>query len=430
MKRIILTLITAAVMLSAVIGLTSCQEADEYARFDEMGYTVSVKFDANGGQFKGTESTVIDVFDPSAAKDGKISILSPDDPKRDKNNTLTVTKYQYFLAGWYQERTPIDENDLSKGYTYSGKWDFENDVLEIDPNKTYTSRESVITLYAAWVPYYNFEIYAEQGDGFKLVDTYVGTKLAIPEWGESDVKLTMGDFPARDGYTLDGAFSDEACTAVLSGTVEGQWDEATGTSLTPTVKIYTKWQKGDIYRIYKPDDLRKNMKANGYYQIMADLDFSSSAWPTALSSGKFSGRIYGNGHTISGIKVTADGKKTMGVFGTLSGEAVIENIVFDGITYVADLGVIAQGASFGSFAGVIQDGAIVENVSFNARFELGEKIALGDFMKKDFSIGLVVGTGSTNGINASVECVKQNPEDGFTFTVGEDGVISFALVLD
>lgn len=426
MKRIILTLITAAVMLTAVIGLTSCGGSDEYDEFDAAGYTVSVKFDANGGQFKGTDSTVVDVFDPSAAKDGRIALLAPDDPKRDKNNTLSVTKHQHFLAGWYAERTPIDENDLTKGYTYSDRWDFANDRLEIDPTKEYTSRENALTLYAVWVPYYRFEIYAEGEGGFTLLDTVLGTELEIPEWEEGDVKLDMGDFPTRSGYTLDGVFADESCSSLLTDTLVGEWDEETGVSLTPTIKLYTKWLEGEIYRIYKPDDLRKNVKPGGYYEIMADLDFSDAVWPTALSSGKFSGRINGNGHTVSGISVTADGKKTAGVFGTLAAEAVIRDINFTDVTFVANFGIVGQGSSFGSFAGIILDGATVEGVSFEATVVLNEKILLGDYFKKDFSFGKLVGTGSSDGITATVEIVKENPEDALEFTVGEDGSITLS----
>ena len=74
---------------------------------------------------------------------------------------MQVTNPGYILAGWYTDRMLIDENDPDKGYMYAGKWDFEYDRVLIDPEASYSADYSVLTLYAAWVPYYEFEIYTK-----------------------------------------------------------------------------------------------------------------------------------------------------------------------------------------------------------------------------------------------------------------------------
>ena len=117
MKRIILTLITAAVMLSAVIGLTSCQEADEYERFDEMGYTVSVKYDANGGVFTGTSSVMVDSFNIADMKKDasgmvQLRLIDPTDSARGSWNPTNGKKV---LAGWYKERNESTDSKNCNG---------------------------------------------------------------------------------------------------------------------------------------------------------------------------------------------------------------------------------------------------------------------------------------------------------------------------
>ena len=218
MKRKFLTLISSTLLLLTLLCLSSCLKS-EYDKLDDMGYTVSVRFDANGGTFKGSNSTVVDSFNPDEST--VIKLLSPDDDRRGKNNKMEVSKPECMLAGWYASRTPIDENDLSKGYTYSDRWDFNEDSITLDENKEYTANEPVLTLYAAWIPYFTFEYYTE--DGVKYAETS-GYSITVPEWKTGDATIDMGKFPKRDGYTLLSAYSDSAMQNAVSGRVEGKWD--------------------------------------------------------------------------------------------------------------------------------------------------------------------------------------------------------------
>lgn len=414
-KRII-KLITAAVMLAAVIALmASCGSGNRYKKLDKDGYTVSVTFDPSGGTVKGTQSTITDVFsldDYSVGSDGKISIplLSPDDPKRDPNNPLSVTKIDHFLAGWYTERTPINANDPSKGYTYSGKWDFEKDTLSLDPDGDYTSAESQLTLYAAWIPYYNFEIYSVDDSGkTKLLSEQKAINLTVPSWSENSPTIEMGNFPKRDGYTLEAVYLDKNCeTLVESSSVSGQYNEKTGVQTVSTVKLYTKWIKGEHYRIYNVKDLRKYAKADASYEIMADLDFEGTSWPAALKGAKFTGTINGNGHTFKNISIsTTSSDKSNGLFEELRAGAVIKDVVFENLTHTINVGRVAQDATFGLLAGYVAEGATFENVTVSGKLIIGDDCK--NLKGSTFTIGLICGSGTPEGVSFdNVVCEKAN----------------------
>ena len=424
-------LIIAGVVLIAVLA----GNASYFDSYKDEGYTVSITFDSNGGSFKGSDSSIVDLYDPAKIGEDGIKLLAPDDAKRDKNNALTVTKAGYFLAGWYRERTPIDESNPDAGYTYSGKWDFENDRFFIDSDKTYSPEESALTLYAAWVPYYNYEIYAENENGETvLISTASAINLTIPEWAEGAVTLEMDNFPSRDGYTLDKVYYLDDMT-VVEGTVadggnkkfiSGQWDEETATSLTPTIKLFTTWQEGERYRIYSTDDLRKNASADGYYEIYADLDFTDVEWPTAFTNGKFSGKIFGNGHTISGVSFesTSRSRISNGLFSSLDSGAYIENLKLENITHKIDLMSVAPGATFGLLAGGAVDGTQFKNVEISGKLVIGDNCAA-LAGSSDYTIKTLVGSGTIDGITSNITVEKANlANTAFTIQVDEDGTVS------
>ena len=429
---IILGAIVSAVILTGVIVYAVVTgNAGYYDEFDKTGYTVSVTFDSNGGNFKGSDSTIVDLFDPTAIDEDGIKLLAPDDTRRDKNNVMTVTKSGYFLAGWYTERNLIDENDPDKGYTYSGKWDFENDRVIIDPDAQYSADESVLTLYAAWVPYYNFEIYTQDNSGNSyLLSTVSAINLTIPEWKDKDVKLNMDNFPERDGYTLDTVYYYDSMTEV-EGTlsengskkfISGEWDEETATSLTPTIKLYTTWQEGKIYKIYSTDDFKKNADVNGYYELYANLDFKNTDWPSAFLNGKFAGKIFGNGHKISNVtfESTSRNRTENGLFSSFAPGAYIENVTFNNITHKIDLMTVAPGATFGLLSGEASDGCSFKNVTLGGKLLFGDNCSalVGD---DSFTVKTVVGDGESDGISVSEILVEKQNKDNKSFGLSVDG---------
>ena len=425
-------------MLAAVIAaMVSCASNDRYKKLDKSGYTVSVTFDPNGGEIKGTKSVITDVFNLDnyeVGKNGKIniSLLEPDSELRDPGNALTVTKNEHFLAGWYSERTPIDKNNPEKGYTYSGRWDFDKDTLSLDPDGDYTSAESQLTLYAAWIPYYEFEIYSVDERGMtSLLSTHKGINLAVPKWVEGKCTIDMGSFPKRSGYTLDAVYLDRACTQLASGNVTGEYSEATGTQTVSKIKLYTTWIDGDYYKIYSAEDLKDNADSDATYELMCDIDFSKTKWPGTFQNSRFSGTIIGNGHKIKSVSIstTSSSSKNSGLFAQITDKAVIQDVTFENITHTIDTGKVATDASFGLFAGSTSDGATFKNVSVSGKIIIGDKCQ--NLEDASFTIGLVSGNGTPSGVTFSdISCEKKNPTNQrltFEIEIDENGFVELVF---
>ena len=156
MKQKIKVLLLTALTLGSMCLFTACgSEQTPYEINDKENYTVSVKYDANGGIFTTNTSVIVDSYNVSEMSKNnegfvEIALLSPDDSNRG-NDAFTAVKNGYFLAGWYEQRTENKDSEGNIFYTYSDKWDFENGVLEVNPENEYKAEEPVVTFYAAWV---------------------------------------------------------------------------------------------------------------------------------------------------------------------------------------------------------------------------------------------------------------------------------------
>ena len=427
----------AAVLLviGIIIGIVRSNRS-YYDDYDKQGYTVSITFDSNGGTFKGSKSSIVDLYDPTKIGEDGLKLLAPDDTRRDKNNVMQVTNPGYILAGWYTDRMLIDENDPDKGYMYAGKWDFEYDRVLIDPEASYSADYSVLTLYAAWVPYYEFEIYTkdESGNSY-LLSTVSAINLTIPEWKDGDVTLNMDNFPEREGYTLDPKsirYLDtmERLDTETSGSkkiITGSYDEATATSNTPVIRLYTEWFEGKTYRIYTAEDLIKNADTDGYYELYADLDFTGLSWPAAFLNGKFNGKIYGNKHKIYGLSFVSNSKnnRANGLFSSIGEDAYIERVTFVNVVHTIDLIVAAPDATFGLLSGAVAEGAQFKNVTISGKLVFSDNCA--SLAGNDgITIKTLVGSGSASGVTVDEILVEKQNEnnDAFSLKIEKDDSVT------
>ena len=451
MKKKIIIFVGMIMLLASVMTLAACSQwGAPYSKLaEEGGYSVKVYFDSNGGMFAGTPTgiKVVDVYSTEAGSDAEngqkaVSILAPDDEKRG-NRAMKVSNEGYFLAGWYEERAPrVDENGNAldawgeltsvsgreQAYTYSGKWDFANDKLTVDPAKTYADNEYALTLYAAWIPYFEFEVY-EQKDGrfVKLEELSVKTLgYQSPEWvGENAVQISMNSMPKRQGYTLVGAYTDAEMTNQMSGTFDyrTQIDYEKGIAYQSKIPIYTVWEEGNRYNIYTAKQFMDNIDINGIYEIHADLDFSDiSYWSPVLSKGTFQGKIIGNGHKFMNITATqadSDNSIYCGLFGRLAEKAELTDITFENVSFTIR-GSRKPGFNYGLLAGAIDEAAKLEGVSVT-----GNLIVSSEWnVSSECEIGLLCATGSAHGIDISgIVCKNENDADTFVITVTEDGKI-------
>lgn len=421
-------ILMVAVLVVALLFITGCsQELSPYQINDGEDYTVSVKFDANGGFFATNTSVIVDSFNISQlSKDSSgnvnLALLSPDNQVRGID-AYTATNPDHFLAGWYAQRT-----ETADGFVYSQKWDFEKDRLAV-PAGEYSATEPVLTLYAVWVPMFEIEFYAL--DSGELLNTYTFNpttteEILVPHWDEETGAIEMYDFPARDGYTFNGVYYDAAGTQAVDTPAvvhPGVVDAATGMAQNPSLKLYVDWVEGEWYHIYNAEQFLDNASVSGNYVIHEDLDFEGEIWPTSLMHGNFSGTIEGNGHTMKNITVeqTNNSKVNTGMFGSLTETAAISDLTFENVTLTIKGGTRVAGSSFGLLAGVVSDNAQLEGVKItNSVLNIDASAYFGT---EDYVIGLVCGMG-----NADLEHQIQVAVlgDGLYANANEDGTVELS----
>ena len=427
MNRKLKAILTAALILVCFTFITGCaQEASPYELNDAESYSVSVKFDANGGFFTTNTSVIVDSYNISAmeATNGQVQIplLSPDNSLRG-NDAFTAINNGFFLAGWYAER-----QETADGYVYSGKWDFENDRLAVDANGTYTAAEPVLTLYAAWVPVFEIQFMdlatGEQLDSLTYNPEEL-TEVLVPEWDAETGAIEMYKFPERKGYTFNGAYYDAEGTQPVDTVVthSAKLDEATGTASGTVMQIYVDWMEGEWYHIYNVEQFLDNASVSGNYVIHADLNFEGEIWPSSLMYGNFGGTIEGNGHTFSNISIeqTNNSKVNAGLFGYLTETASITNLNLENVTFTIKAGTRVVGTCYGLFAGNISADADISGVTITSgTLQVDSGCYFG---ADDYSIGLVCGMGSADidASNITTAAVGSAPET-VVITVAEETV--------
>ncbi len=428
MKFKFLSLIMMIATIAALASLTSCSTKTEFDELDDKGYTISVKYEAGGEDLKDIGSNVIDVFNPSNYEEnseGKIEITLTDPSV----GRVDLSRPLQRIIGWYQHREFKNGKDDTEGYIYSDPWDFESDRLVLDKDGEYTSSENQLVLYAAWVPYFTFNIHiVDENNNVTLSETLQSIYLDVPKWEDGKSTITMGHFSSRDGYTFDKLYLDPDLTALVSeSTVSGVVDYDKGILESEVVNLYTTWQQGEHYRIYEPKELRQ-VPNDGICHIMNDLDFSDTPWP--LNYTKFKGTIYGNGHTISNISFkTSYASNSHGMFSELSDGALIKDLRFENVTHTIDVGSVKTGYSFGLFAGKISAGATIENVTITGKILFGTNCNyLSEF--SDYDIGAFAGSGTPSGIDTSGVTADLTDSEGFEFTLSRDQDDKITLVFN
>lgn len=422
MKLKLKAILTACLLIASATLITGCaSEKTPYEINDAENYTVSVKYDANGGFFTTNTSVIVDSYnisdlEPNGEK-ADIVLLSPDDTRRG-NDAFTAVNNGYFLAGWYTERIQTQDSDGNAAYTYSGKWDFENDRLSVDINGTYSSGEPYLTLYAAWVPMFEIEIYSLSSG--ELVDTMqfnplVEDQILVPQWNTETGTIDMNDFPKRQGYTFAAAYYDqEGQTAVDTDAVvhPGVVDYINGVAENHSMKLYVDWQEGEWFHIYSAQQFLSNASVSGNYVIYEDLDFTDKIWPSSLMYGSFSGTIEGNGHTFKNINLeqTNNSKTNAGLFGYLTETATIKDATFQNVNFTIKSGTRVAGTSYGLLAGTVSDKATVTSLKIlNSNLLIDSSCYFGT---DDYVIGLVCGMGSLELDYSGISCkaTGDNPE--------------------
>lgn len=458
MKRRTKIIIGLMAACAATLTLAACNAWDTpYDDIAKEDYTVGVRYDINGGQFASTpEVNIVDVFKLEDVQEG-VKLLEPGSDARGENKVYTVpSRSGYFLAGWYATREPrvdangnaldaegnlCSESGKEQGYTYSDKWDFENDIFQIEEvtESLKDTKNTSLTLYAAWVPNFTFEIryndVDEKGDPVtKSVEYSVdpqiqSVELTLPYWADEQEgvdpeacsgAMTYGSFPTVSGKTFEAVYSDEAMTQRITEpalTHTGSVDYETGTAETRVV-YYTSWLEGTYFHIYTAKQLVDNASINACFEIYADLDFTDAGWSNGLAYGDFTGKIEGNGHKLSNITITQNNNDRLrcGVFGRIMSGAVVKDVTFENVILKLNAATRLVGGEFGLFAGSIASGAEIENVSVTGELHIGNVYP--GLKYENYQVGLLCANNAewkSNGkISYQISCVVDVVVSGTT----------------
>lgn len=405
-------LFTVLLVLLTLTVFAGCKaEQDQYAINDEDGYTVSVQYHTNGGQFASGTYVLTDCYNVSGKTE--LMLLDPNDSRR--SEPKLAQNNGYFLAGWYTERTDTGKTDENGNpiYSYSGYWDFEKDVVKLESGKSYSSSEPVLNLYAAWVPNFSFEVYdLKTGE---LVDSVLidptdpaELELELSTWDKSTGRLSKKDIPVKDGHTFNGLYLDaEGTQKVEEASVmhAGTLDLETATATDPAMKLYVDYMEGSFVAVYTAQDLLDKLSSGKDVIIMEDLDFTDLPWTTDISEFSYDGKIIGNGHKLTGVTLTIAPENVnaqeylyAGLFGMLEETAVIQDLAFEKVTVQLAEGKQGLGAgdvfnniAIGLLAGQVAEGAQITGVTF-ADCVIDLDVTIENY---EYTLGLVAASGTS-----------------------------------
>jgi predicted outer membrane repeat protein len=407
--------------------------------------------------------SITDMFNPDKYQKDEngivsLKLLNPTDESRPTSasgQSVSLTRQGHFFVGWYETRTlllndnkkPYDkfgrelefdeeeqtyyymEENKKIGtlpvYSYSDLWDFEKDKVEYDASK-YKKGIMEKTLYAGWLENYAFHYYKKNDAGeweklseettFDYVTTNAeGSKTAdkdtiwFPAWQGYKVNYdytyangTSFSFPKVPDTTFLKAYLDEGCTQEITTASyehKGSVNYENCTPVNPIQNIYLELDKGEQYRITEASQLKAANNPKGYYEIQADLDFAQVEWPSALSYGSFTGKMYsaeGNTYTISNVSVKFNSSTKSGgaIFGQIAAGAEVKNLNFKNVRLdLVNTGTPQSGKSYGLFTGNVDKDATVTSVTIDGGMKIGA-IALGS----TFEISLLANGDNVGGI--------------------------------
>ncbi|MBO5480365.1 MAG: hypothetical protein J6A63_04160, partial [Clostridia bacterium] len=235
--------------------------------------------------------------------------------------------------------------------------------------------------------------------------TYDKDTIWIPDWKDGAMNHTYTyangtnfEFPKIAGTTFKAAYLDEACTQKIEDEFvhSGTLDVEHGVAVNRVQNIYIEVEQGEWYRIQTAEQLSLHGNPAGIYEIQADLDFDKGdgsywEWPAAFEANTFTGKFYSaDGHNYKIKNATAlhiSSTATFGgLFGKVAATAEIKNVTFENATFdLYATGVKLQDAEYGLFAGYIEEGASVSNVTL-----IGGTVRIGQVnWENGYSLNLV-----------------------------------------
>lgn len=425
MRKTVKTLLILGSLGAMCAGLAACSRETTVDKYYKDGNVISVIYDGSGGKILNNEYVyLMDMFNPdkyTPDSEGYIHIKlrSPTDHQNGTNEKerVTVSRTGYSLAGWYQKRelvkddegnvldeegnklvekneryykvTITDEGEEKRekttpAYTFSEPWDFATDTVDF---KVGTEKYE-LTLYAAWVPVFTFEYYYKPGADaewtkfattdfdYPSAQTVDRTDLSkvkdcviIPDWstetGKMEHKYTVDSaytFPSLENMTFKAAYADKECTQKITREEPlkhaGYINYDTATSVNGAQPVYVQFDEGNHYRVSTAKQFADINDPTGYFTILSDeLDFD--CFVDYATGGELS---FTKTETASPIRWPS--KLTTSTFtGRIEGEGG-KKVTFKNVGARMGTSTSTVNVDFGGLFGEIGAGAVIKNVSF------------------------------------------------------------------
>lgn len=316
---------------------------------------------------------------------------------------------------------------VTPAYSYSGYWDFATDEIEYAES----DGEVSLTLYAGWVPYYQYYYYAknDSGEWEKYGTTYFDYVLSssgnekyadqgemyLPNWQGGNGAMNYSshtynnastkEFPSIEGKTFKAAYADKECTQQYTDKIthNGTLDPATALPKDRIQNVYVEFYDEEMFKIETAEQLAANAKTNGSYEILNDLDFEKVTWPAVFTTGAFTGKMFsatGESITLKNVKAQYSGTTANGgLFGLIAAGAQLRNLRFENVTMdFASVTCSETDTGYGLFSGNVDEAAQIKNITVS-----GAKLRLGIIqLQSGYKINLLAG-GNASGITQEGE---------------------------
>lgn len=366
----------------------------------------------------------VTVCDGQYFYEGKVSAGEAIDGAIIKDNA--AKKYIYAIS---KTEAKIAEM-VTPAYSYSGYWDFATDEIEYAES----DGEISLTLYAGWVPYYQYYYYAknDSGEWEKYGTTYFDYVLSssgnekyvdqgemyLPNWqggkgamnySHTYIDKSTKEFPSIAGKTFKAAYADKECTQQYTDKIthNGTLDPATALPKDRIQNVYVEFYDEEMFKIETAEQLAANAKTNGSYEILNDLDFEKTTWPAVFTTGAFTGKMFsatGESITLKNVKAQYAGTTANGgLFGLIAAGAQLRNLRFENVTMdFASVTCSETDTGYGLFSGNVDGAAQIENITV-----AGAKLRLGIIqLQSGYKINLLA-NGNASGITQEGETVLE-----------------------
>ena len=352
--KILLLLVLSLIIAASAMLLVACNNEEDPNEFvNGQGNTVRVILDSL------SDPLIKDSVDKitNGYLDYRLKPNTPvPEPGKTKDTKAPMVE-GYLFVGYYEGT--VDENGV---LTFGNKWNFATKV------------SSDMTLYGKWVVQYKIRI------NFVLNGQVVEDKFEEINVADNAATVNAIKEPSWTGNTYIQMYTTAACAEGDELVVSSTQPFAHGCDDDhPTRDVYAKFIEGRWTLVHNVNDIR-SISAGASLYLLADLDMSElgtdadgyTKWSVPVD---FTGKIDGNGHTISNFNFKRIGTNSaknpatnnyLGLFSRLN-NATICNVTFKDctVTGVVQYQQTSDDYYYGFIAGQAMGDCTFDNITFD-----------------------------------------------------------------